>query len=158
MDVCGDVCGDFNFEEGDWVVRHRRLATRLAGAQDWESFGGTSRMQRVMGGLGNVEDNLLHLPAGDYRALALRTFDPATGLWAIWWVDGRQPHQLEVPVKGRFVDGVGRFRAEDRFGDRPILVEFEWRQEAEGPRWQQAFSADGGQSWEVNWIMEFRRA
>jgi hypothetical protein len=152
-----DGRGDFDFEEGSWAVRHRRLVTRLAGATDWEEFDGTSRMSRLMGGLANVEDNLLHLPSGSYRALALRTFDPATGLWAIWWVDGRAPHQLDVPVKGRFQDGVGRFVAEDSFQGRPVLVEFQWRQTPEGPRWQQAFSPDRGGAWEVNWTMDFRR-
>ena len=153
-----DGRSDFDFEEGDWRVSHRRLATRLAGASDWQEFSGTCRMQRTMGGLGNIEDNLLHLPDGDYRAMAIRTFDVATGLWAIWWIDGRNPHVLDVPVKGRFTDGVGRFRAEDSFQGRPIVVEFQWSQQADGPRWSQAFSPDGGASWEVKWVMDFRRA
>ena len=101
-----DGRADFDFEEGRWTVLHRRLATRLAGASDWEEFGGESRMWRLMDGLANIEDNLLHLPAGPYRALAMRTFDPATGLWAIWWVDGRNPHAMDVPVKGRFDGGI----------------------------------------------------
>lgn len=152
-----DGRGDFDFQEGRWTVRHRRLATRLAGANDWQEFPGESTMRRVLGGLGNVEDNLINLPDGPYRALAMRTFDPATQLWAIWWVDGRTPHTLDVPVKGRFVDGVGRFRAEDTFNGRPIVVEFQWSRMPDGPRWQQAFSADGGQTWEVNWVMHFTR-
>jgi hypothetical protein len=156
----GDADGraDFDFQEGSRTVLHRRLVTRLAGADDWQEFPGESRMQRLLGGLGNVEDNLIHLPSGAYRALALRTFDPASGLWAIWWVDGRQPHALDVPVKGRFRDGVGRFTAEDRFEGRSILVEFQWSQTAQGPRWQQAYSPDAGATWEVNWTMDFRRA
>lgn len=149
---------DFDFLEGAWRVAHRRLGTRLAGANDWESFGGTCHMQRHLGGAANVDDNVVDLPSGSYRALTLRSFDAATGLWAIWWVDGRHPHSLDVPVKGRFQDGIGHFRAEDSFAGRPILVEFEWRQTAEGPRWQQAFSPDAGATWEVNWIMDFRRA
>ncbi len=153
-----DGRADFDFEEGRWTVLHRRLATRLAGASDWEEFGGESRMWRLMDGLANIEDNLLHLPAGPYRALAMRTFDPATGLWAIWWVDGRNPHALDVPVKGRFDGGIGRFVAEDQFQGRPIQVEFQWSQTAQGPRWQQAFLPDGGATWEVNWIMDFRSA
>ena len=121
---------DFDFEIGRWTVRHRRLQTRLAGASDWEGFSGESHMQPVLGGLGNVEDNLLNLPAGAYRALALRTYDTALGLWAIWWVDGRSPHMLGVPVKRRFENGLGRFNAEDNFEGRPILVEFQWCQTA----------------------------
>ncbi len=148
---------DFDFEEGRWTVLHRRLATRLADADDWQEFPGESIMRPVLGGLGNVEDNVIHLPGGTYRALAMRTFDPDTGLWAIWWVDGRNPHSLDVPVKGRFVDGIGRFRAQDSFNGRPIVVEFQWSQAPGGPRWQQAFSADGGATWEVNWVMHFTR-
>jgi hypothetical protein len=153
-----DGRADFDFQEGRWSVRHRRLVTRLAGAGDWQEFPGTCTMQRVLGGLGNVEDNLLHLPGGAYRALALRSFDAASGLWAIWWLDGRSPNSLDVPVKGRFQDGVGRFHAEDSFQGRPIRVEFQWSQGPEGPRWQQAFSPDAGATWEVNWVMDFRRA
>ena len=149
---------DFDFQIGTWTVRHRRLVTRLAGAEDWEEFAGESHMRPVLNGLGNIEDNLIHLPAGAYRAMAMRTFDPATGLWAIWWVDGRAPHRLDPPVVGRFENGVGRFRAADSFQGRPILVEFEWRQTPDGPRWQQAFSPDAGATWEVNWTMDFRRA
>jgi len=152
-----DGRGDFDFQVGHWAVRHRRLVTRLAGASDWQEFGGTSHMQPLLGGLGNVEDNLLHLPDGAYRALALRSFDLDSGLWAIWWLDGRNPHALDVPVKGRFEGGIGRFVAEDSFQGRPVRVEFQWSQTAAGPRWQQAFSADAGASWEVNWIMDFRR-
>jgi len=153
-----DGRGDFDFQEGRWTVLHRRLATRLADANDWQEFPGESAMRRVLGGLGNVEDNLIHLPDGPYRALAMRTFDPATQLWAIWWVDARNPHTLDVPVRGRFVDGIGRFRAEDTFNGRPIVVEFQWSQMPDGPRWQQAFSADGGHTWEVNWVMHFSPA
>jgi hypothetical protein len=152
-----DGRADFDFEEGSWSVLHRRLGTRLKGADDWQEFAGESHMRRVLGGLGNVEDNLLHLPGGSYRALALRSFDPATRKWAIWWLDGRSPHGLDVPVVGSFDNGVGRFTARDSFAGRPVVVEFQWLQMPQGPRWQQAFSPDDGMSWEVNWVMDFRR-
>lgn len=153
-----DGRADFDFEEGSWTVHHRRLATRLQGADDWQEFPGESHMRPVLGGLGNVEDNLLHLPGGSYRALALRSFDAVARQWAIWWLDGRSPHGLDVPVVGRFESGVGRFTAQDSFAGRPVVVEFQWSQTPQGPRWQQAFSPDGGTSWEVNWVMDFRRA
>tara|TARA_R110002020_G_scaffold53433_4_gene149590 strand:+ start:838 stop:1314 length:477 start_codon:yes stop_codon:yes gene_type:complete len=152
------ACHDFDFVFGDWTVRHRRLTARLAGSDAWEEFDGTSSTRPVLGGNGNVEDNFIALPAGPYRALALRSYDRAADLWAIWWLDHRDPHQLDVPVKGRFVNGVGTFYAEDSFEGRPIRIRFTW--ESLGPdsnRWDQAFSDDGGATWEINWIMQFHR-
>jgi hypothetical protein len=75
---------DFDFFMGDRNVHHRRLATRLAGAQDWQEFAGRSTAWKLMGGQGNIDANLLDLPAGQYRAVTLRSFDPASGLWSIW--------------------------------------------------------------------------
>ena len=78
---------DFDFEMGDWNVMHRRLRERLAGCTEWVEFEGVSSTRKVLGGYGNVEDNLLQLPGGPYRALALRSFNPKTMLWSIWWLD-----------------------------------------------------------------------
>ena len=42
-----------------------------------------------MDGYGNADDNVLDLPNGRaYRAVTLRAYDPETGQWAIWWLDG----------------------------------------------------------------------
>jgi hypothetical protein len=150
---------DFDFIIGDWRVQHERLDARLSGCTSWTRFDGRSSTHKILGGWGNVEDNLLQLPAGPYRAAALRSFDPERGEWAIWWLDGRAPHQLDVPVRGRFTEGVGLFYADDELDGRPIRVRFTWHVADGGqPRWEQAFSADGGDSWETNWRMRFIRA
>src|SRR6218665_692066 len=93
---------DFDFLHGAWRVRHGRLKERLAGNDEWEEFGGTSVCQPLMAGAGNIEDNMLELPGGTYRAVGLRAFDAASGSWSIWWLDGRAPTQLGVPVVGGF--------------------------------------------------------
>lgn len=149
---------DFDFEFGHWIVRHRRLDRRLSDCQDWTRFEGRCTTQPILGGLGNLEDNELDLPGGRYRAAAIRSFDPASGLWAIWWLDGRAPHALDVPVVGRFEGPIGLFLADDVLDGRPIKVRFTWDKRApDTPRWEQAFSADGGQTWETNWVMDFER-
>ena len=74
---------DFDFEFGDWTVHHR--VKRASG--EWYEFVGTANTRPVLNGLGNVEDNVFHRPEGDSRGLALRTYDPKTAQWAIWWVD-----------------------------------------------------------------------
>jgi hypothetical protein len=149
---------DFDFIIGDWRVLHERLNSRLTGCTEWTCFEGRTSTRKTLGGWGNVEDNLLHLPGGDYRAAAVRAFDPATGTWAIWWLDGRAPHSLDVPVRGGFENGVGHFHADDRLDGQPIRVRFTWSVPDDGhPRWEQAFSPDGGASWETNWRMQFMR-
>ena len=149
---------DFDFQQGRWRVGHRRLKDRLAGCTEWEEFEGTCEMRLILGGNGNIEDNLLHISTGSYRALALRSYDPKSATWAIWWLDGRNPHALDVPVIGRFEDGIGSFYAEDTLNGAPIKVRFLWLDIAtETPRWEQAMSLDNGKSWETNWIMNFER-
>jgi hypothetical protein len=62
-------------------------------------------------------------------------------------------------VVGRFgADGCGRFTGDDVHEGRPIRVVYLWSEiMADSCRWEQAFSADGGATWETNWIMEFSR-
>jgi len=147
---------DFDFMFGSWTVRHRRLKARLNNCTEWETFDGTSATSPILGGHGNIEDNEVDFPGGSYRAIALRSFDTASGQWAIWWLDQRAPHNLDVPVVGQFVDDIGTFFADDSIEETPIKVRFLWKRGVT-PKWEQAFSVDDGKSWETNWIMEFTR-
>lgn len=154
-----DGRNDFDFLEGDWLVAHQRLKERLAGCTEWETFTGRCTLYKTMGGLGNFDDNIVNLPGGAYRAMAMRSFNPETRQWAIWWLDGRWPHSVDVPVVGAFEDGVGSFYCEDAHKGMPIRVRFRWSDTRTGaPHWEQAFSTDGGETWEVNWRMRFTRA
>ena len=150
---------DFDFLVGSWRVQHRRLKDRLAGSEEWQEFAGTSVGRLILDGAGNVDDNVLELPDGTYRAATLRSYDPATGQWSIWWLDGRNPRgPLDPPMVGGFSDGVGTFYANDTFQGRPIVVRFIWSEITDASaRWEQAFSTDGGTTWEVNWVMHFTR-
>jgi hypothetical protein len=150
---------DFDFFVGEWRVAHKRLKGRLVGSTEWEHFAGRSSMHKILGGFGNVDDNIVALPAGSYRAATIRSYDPKSRSWSIWWLDARTPGALDVPVVGSFVDGVGTFIANDSLNGQPIVVRFVWTlPAADSPRWEQAFSPDGGVSWETNWVMDFTRA
>lgn len=151
--------GDWDFLVGRWNVRHRKLRERLVGSTDWMEFDGSSENWPILGGAANVEDNVFHAPGETYRGVALRAFDPATQTWAIWWLDSRVTDRLDVPVRGRFEDGVGTFVAEDGWKGTPVTVRFRWSDIApRSAKWEQAFSTDGGATWEVNWVMHFTRA
>ena len=148
----------FDFLIGTWSVRHRRLTSRLTGSTDWQEFGGTSSVHRILAGHGNLDDNWIDLPGGAYRAATVRLFDTATGHWSIWWFDGRRPAILEPPVVGGFIGDRGVFQVDDVFEGRPIRVRYIWSDtKGPSPRWEQAFSPDQGVSWETNWVMEFSR-
>src|SRR5215831_15948662 len=148
---------DFDFFIGNWRVHHRRLKERLVHNDDWEEFEGTSTVQKILGGLGNMDENVIELPSGTYRAATVRTYDPAKQLWTIWWIDSRNPGHLDPPVLGSFEKGVGTFYADDEFKGKPIRVRYLWNQSST-PHWEQAFSDDKGKTWETNWIMDFTRA
>lgn len=149
---------DFDFLFGRWRVFHRRLAVRLANSTDWREFEGTSATRPVLGGAGNVEDNVINAPTGVYRAAAIRSFDASTGRWAIWWLDGRYPSTLGTPVIGAFEDGVGSFFSDDEVDGRRMRTRFLWtRTRSSSPRWEQALSLDAGETWETNWTMDFTR-
>lgn len=148
---------DFAFQTGDWRVRHRKLKRRLVGDGEWLAFDGTCRAWEVMGGAGNVDDHFLDEPGGPYRATTMRSLDPGNDRWSIWWFDSRFA-ALGPPVRGRFENGVGTFLGDDLFDGRPIVMRFIWsRITADGAQWEQAFSPDGGATWETNWVMRFER-
>ena len=149
---------DFDFIIGDWIVQHRRLNARLSNCQEWTEFRGHTSTRKILQGFGNVEDNILFFPEGEVRAAAVRSFNAATRTWAIWWLDGRAPHELDVPVVGSFESGVGTFLADSKFKSQPIKMRFIWRvNPGRNPTWEQAFSPDEGATWETNWQMGFSR-
>lgn len=152
-----DGRADFNFLMGQWDVHHRRLRERLKGSTAWETFKGTSVTRKMLGGLGNLDDVILYHAAGPVEAIALRFFDPKAEQWSIYWADsvnGFQP----PPVIGSFKEGRGEFYSQEAFEGKHILCRFIWSDiTPTSCRWEQAFSADGGKTWETNWIMEFTR-
>lgn len=142
---------DFDFLLGRWRVRNRRLRARHVGSDDWEEFEATSKLLKVLDGVVNIEE--YDCPAKGFKGLSLRTLDQTTGTWSIYWLastDGL----LRPPVHGGFQGDHGAFFGEDMDGDRPVHCRFLWLKHATKPRWEQAFSTDGGASWETNWTMD----
>jgi hypothetical protein len=155
---------DFDFLVGTWSSRQRRLTKRLQGNDDWETFPATIDCRTLPGGAGVIESLIAPTWRRGWVGMALRTYNPVTDLWSIFWftndgggIDKTTGH-LEPPVVGRFEGDVGLFECDDSFEGQPIRVQYQWtRQGADRAHWQQAFSPDGGKTWEVNWTAEFTR-
>ena len=147
-----DGSHDFDFEIGSWKTHLRRLKHPLSGSSEWVQYEGTSNVRGVLNGRANIVELAVAGSAGRIEGAALRLYEPANRRWTLNFfnvADG----QLTPPMIGEFHDGRGLFYGDDTFGGRPIKVRFEIvRITADSYRFEQAFSADGGKTWELNWI------
>jgi hypothetical protein len=148
---------DFAFLAGHWTSRQRRLTKVLAGCDDWYEFGATTDCELHLNG--NATVDVLRAPERDIEGITLRLYSPAERVWRIWWASAKTGGQLDVPVVGRFAGTVGTFECDDTWEGTPIRVRYRWSEvDTEHPRCEQGFSADGGETWEVNWVATFARA
>lgn len=146
---------NFDFYVGHWAVTNRRLRSPLTGSDDWYEFPGTSTGHRYCDGAVNVDE--ISFPDQGFRGLTVRTLDPATGEWSLRWINSRDG-RLDTPVVGRWQDGKLVAYATEEINGRETVVRFVWSDITAGScRWEQAFSVDGGTTWEPNWIMESTR-
>ena len=149
------MASDFDFLVGQWHVAHRYLASRLSGSDDWGESSGLATSRTYFNG--TISTDEFHFPSVGSRGFALRLFDPKSKLWSIYWVSSRDG-KLQPPLHGTFSNGIGEFYGDDIHDGQPIRVRFIWSDITDrSARWEQAFSADGGKTWEVNWVMSFRR-
>ena len=147
---------DFDFLVGSWRVEHRRLKRRWTRSGDWDRFEGASTCRGALGGLVNIDE--IAMPGRGFSGFTVRTFDLARRLWSIRWINSTRG-VIEPPVVGRFENGRGVFEGDDTDEGRAIRVRFVWDAiTPDSARWRQAFSDDGGLTWETNWVMVFTRA
>ena len=157
MNTENDGRNDFDFLIGTWKVHHRRLRERLKGSTEWEEFEGDTVDRKILNGLGNLDENSIYMKASPVHAVSLRVFNPSLREWNIYWSTD-QTGTLDVPMIGSFKDGRGEFYSQEVFEGRHIYNRFIWSKiTARACQWEQAFSEDGGKSWETNWVMEFER-
>jgi hypothetical protein len=143
---------DFDFELGTWTTELSRLVRPLSGSTEWAQYRGTSEVRSVWDGVANLVELDVEGDAGRIRALSLRLYDPGSRQWSLHSASIRGGG-ISPPAIGGFTDGRGEFLSEEEFDGRPILVRFVISDiTATSCRFEQAFSDDGGSSWEVNWI------
>jgi hypothetical protein len=159
MSIVADLSGvrDFDFLLGKWRVRHKTLVGRLNGATEWVEADAIDIVRPAFAGLGNVGRFIRLVDGQPYEGIPTRLYDPRLEQWRIWWLDTAD-HRMEPPLIGRFNNGVGLFEGDDVLRGESIKTRFTWTNiTSDSARWDQAFSPDGGRTWEVNSIMEFKR-
>lgn len=144
---------DFDFEIGTWRTGLKRLRRPLTGSTEWVSYSGTTVVRKVWDGRANLVELDVTGPAGRIEALSLRLYNPKSRQWTLNFANSAVG-ELSLPSPtGEFRNGRGEFYSHEKFGDRMILVRFVISEiTRNSARFEQAFSDDGGKTWEVNWI------
>jgi hypothetical protein len=148
----GDGQHDFDFEIGPWKTHLKRLAHPLTGSTAWLECDGTSVVRKVWGGKANFVELEADCPSSHIEALSLRLYNPQSHQWSLNFANSKDGI-LGVPTIGVFKSGRGEFYDQETFNGQAVLVRFVISNiNANSCRFEQAFSEDGGKSWETNWI------
>lgn len=149
---------DFDFLVGRWKLHNRRLSNPLSGSHAWHEFAGVSRATAIWGGRGVLEFVRFDVPNHTIDGLGIHFYDARTGQWSQYWAtaaNGLSP----IPNVGSFnAGGVGVLVDHEVVKGRPIMTRYRWTHGPDTAHWEQAFSQDGGKTWEVNWTTDYTRA
>jgi len=143
---------DFDFHIGKWKTHLRRRLHPLSGSTTWVDYEGTTVVHKVWNGRANLVELVADGAAGHFEGLSLRLYNPKSHQWSLNFADSSDG-TLTQPTIGEFKNGRGEFFDQETFNGRSILVRFVISDiTSDSCHFEQAFSEDGGRSWEVNWI------
>jgi hypothetical protein len=159
VDVLRDGQHDFDFEIGIWKTHIKRLVHPLTGSNMWAEYDGTTVVRKVWNGRANLVELEVEGPAGRIEGLSLRLYNPDAHQWSLNFSNSRVG-TLATPTVGGFSNGRGEFYDQETLNDRAIFVRFVISDiTPTSTHFEQAYSSDGGKTWEVNWIAtDTRRA
>jgi hypothetical protein len=147
-----DARHDFDFEIGEWKTHLSRLLHPLTGSTAWVDYDGTTSVRKVWNGRANLVELEADGPAGHIEALSLRLYNPDSHQWSLNFANSAGG-TVSTPTIGEFRNGRGEFYDQETLNGRSILVRFVISDITQHScHFEQAYSNDGGKSWEVNWI------
>ncbi len=143
---------DFDFEIGTWKTHVSRLLHPLTGSTTWVELEGTSVVRKIWNGHANLVELDVEGPSGRIEGLSLRLYNPESHQWSLNFANS-STGVLTEPTVGEFKSGRGEFFSQETLNGRAIYVRFVISCSSHDVcRFEQAFSDDGGKTWEVNWI------
>ncbi len=144
---------DFDWDIGTWETSQKRLLHPLTGSTSWVDYHGSDVVRKRWGGRASLGVIEADSPAGHIELLGMRLYNPKAHLWNIYFANSATG-TLSVPSVGTFKNGHGDFYDAETLNGRPILVRFSISDiTPNSVRFDQAFSADWGKTWEVNFIV-----
>jgi hypothetical protein len=148
----------FEFAQGTWREHTSRLLHPLTGSHAWIQMDGVSVDKPIWNGRANVVELESDGPSGHLELLSLRLYNPQSRQWNLYFATS-PVGVLSDAMTGDFHNGHGEFFAQTTVNGRTVLARFTVAKLSDTSALsEQAFSADGGKTWEVNWINRYTRA
>jgi hypothetical protein len=160
MPAARDGSKDFDWMLGNWKADLKKLVNPLTGSTTWVAYEGTQTTNKVLNGKAVVDEFVVDSPASktSVEALTVRLYNPANQTWSIYWANAKNGEFSMPATVGRWTNGRGEFYDHEQLNGRWILVRYVWSDVTPtSAHFEQAFSADGGKTWEVNWISNITR-
>lgn len=152
-----DGAHDFDFDFGNWKTHSSRLLHPLTGSTTWVEMDGVTIVKTIWGGRANLAEFKADGPAGPLELLSIRWYNPAAHQWNLNFATPGVG-MLGIPNVGEFKNGRGDFYSQESIDGKSVLIRFSiWGITADTAQSEQAFSDDGGKTWETNWINRYTR-
>jgi hypothetical protein len=147
-----DAEREFDFLEGRWDA-----VCRVPSRDGWQEGPGTLTASRTLDGLVSLELFEGTYQGGSLKGIGLRAFNRETREWEHTWTDTLLPGHFHV-WKGVFRDGKIDLFAEWNDEGKAVRSRLTWSEiKAHSAHWESSRSYDGGKTWELHWVIEFRR-
>ena len=148
---------DFDFLLGNWKLENRRVDYPLPDSHRWTAFGGTSSAHALWNGRAVLEVVRFDEPGHPIDGLSLHFYDGRSRLWSQYWATARSG-LLPVPNVGALdAAGTGVLVDRENYEGKPVMSRYRWTHTRNTAHWEQAFSSDGGRTWETNWTTDYTR-
>ncbi|MBB6131162.1 hypothetical protein [Mucilaginibacter lappiensis] len=153
-----DTNHDFDFAFGSWKEHSSRLKNPLTGSKTWIEMEGKSKAYKLWNGRGNLTELESDGPNGHLEFLALRLYNPKSQQWNLTFATSKVGVLGMPALIGGFKSGRGEFYDQELFNDKAIWVRFTvFSISVDSMQSEQAFSDNGGRTWETNWINKYTR-
>jgi ketosteroid isomerase-like protein len=148
---------DFDFEIGSWKSHISRRLHPLTGSTTWVEMEASVVIRKVWNGRANLMELVADSPAGHLEELNLRLYNPQSHQWSFNFASSSDG-TMNRPMIGEFQDGRGEFIDQEIFKGKAILVRHVFSDiTPDSHHFEQAFSDDGGKTWEPNFVATLTR-
>lgn len=148
---------DFDFNFGKWRSHIQILDHPLTGSNTWIKQEGIVTVTKIWDGRASLEELIADGPIGHFEGSTIYLYDLRSHQWSQTFAMSAVG-TLGAPAIGEFKNGRGELYGQEVHNGRTILVRNTWSEiKSDSHRFEQAYSDDGGKTWETILIANVER-